>query len=68
MRGIVKWFSDRKGFGFVEVNGEDIFVHYTAILADGHRSLIKGEIIEFDLVKTEKGKKAKNIVSVTEEN
>ena len=64
MTGIVKWFSDKKGYGFITWEDIDVFVHYTAILAEGHRSLVKDEIIEFDLVKTENGLRAKNVVSV----
>ena len=50
------------------VNDEYVFVHHAAILVKGYKSLIKGEIIEFDLVKNDKGLKAKNVVSVIEED
>ena len=65
MESKVKWFSDEKGFGFIEYKeNEDIFVHYSAIRDNGHKSLIKDEVVEFELIKTENGYKAKNVVSV----
>lgn len=67
MESRVKWFDDEKGFGFIEYKeNEDIFVHYTAIRDEGHKTLIKGEIVEFDLVKTDSGYKAKNVVTLSE--
>lgn len=67
MESRVKWFDDDKGFGFIEYKeNEDIFVHYTAIRDEGHKTLIKGEIVEFDLVKTDSGYKAKNVVTLSE--
>lgn len=67
MTGIVKWFDDVKGFGFIEYKeNEDIFVHYSTIRGKGHKTLVKGEIVEFELVKTKDGYKAKNVVSVKE--
>jgi CspA family cold shock protein len=64
-RGRVKWFSNRKGFGFIEQeNGEDIFVHYTAIQGDGFRSLQEGEEVEFDVTQSEKGPQAANVVKL----
>ena len=69
MESRVKWFDDEKGFGFIEYKeNEDIFVHYTAIRDEGHKTLIKGEIVEFDLVKTDSGYKAKNVVTLSEVN
>ena len=67
MESKVKWFDDEKGFGFIEYkDNQDIFVHYTAIREKGHKTLVKGEIIEFELVKTDNGYKAKNVVSKKE--
>lgn len=66
MEGIVKWFDDEKGFGFIEYKeNEDVFVHYSSIIESprDHKSLIKGEYVEFDLVKTDSGYKAKNVTS-----
>lgn len=60
--GIVKWFNDTKGFGFISSdNGEDVFVHHTAILGDGHRTLNEGERVEFEVTQGQKGAKAVNV-------
>jgi CspA family cold shock protein len=63
-KGTVKWFNDAKGYGFLRADGreEDIFVHYTAVQADGYRSLNEGEIVTFELVQGPKGMKAENVV------
>lgn len=66
MKGIVKWFDDEKGYGFIEYNGEDIFVHFTTIREDGHKTLVQGEYVTFEIVHTIKGKRAKNVVSSKE--
>ena len=65
--GVVKWFNDAKGFGFITPdNGEkDCFVHHSAIQADGFRSLSEGERVEFDLVQGEKGPAAENVVKLS---
>jgi len=63
--GTVKWFDDDKGFGFIEQeDGEDAFVHYSEIAAEGYKSLEEGQSVEFDVEEGEKGPKAIN-VSVT---
>lgn len=65
MRGKVKWFNNEKGFGFIEYNGhEDIFVHYSVILSDGYKTLVEGQYVEFDLVRTDKGLQAKNVIEI----
>lgn len=67
MRSRVKWFDNRKGYGFLEYNDkEDIYVHYTSIIDEGYKSLVEGEEVEFELVKTPNGYKAKKVVSVKE--
>lgn len=65
IRGKVKWFNNEKGFGFIEYNGkEDIFVHYSAILSEGYKTLVEGQYVEFDMVRTDKGLQAKNVVEL----
>jgi cold shock protein len=61
-QGTVKWFNDAKGFGFLSrANGEDVFVHHTAIQSDGFRSLQEGQAVQFDVVKGPKGWQAENV-------
>ena len=64
-QGTVKWFNGSKGYGFIERDsGEDVFVHYSAILADGYRSLDEGQRVEFTLKQGPKGLQAENIVTL----
>lgn len=61
--GIVKWFNNAKGFGFITREGEaDVFVHHTAIQAEGFRTLEAGERVTFDVVEGPKGLQARNVV------
>ena len=61
-KGTVKWFNDAKGFGFItREQGPDVFVHHTAISAEGFRSLNEGDMVEFDVVKGPKGLQAANV-------
>ena len=61
--GTVKWFNDAKGFGFISLEGvdQDCFVHYSAIRADGFRTLAEGERVEFDMVNGPEGPAAENV-------
>jgi cold shock protein len=64
-QGTVKWFSNDKGYGFIEREGaEDVFVHYSAISAEGYRSLTEGQRVEFDIVQGDKGLQAANVQPV----
>ena len=61
--GRVKWFNDAKGYGFIEhEGGEDVFVHYSAIVGQGHRTLTENSLVEFDIENDPKGPRAQNVV------
>ena len=65
LTGKVKWFNDAKGYGFIErPDGDDVFVHYTAIQGTGFRSLSEGQMVEFEVVEGPKGKQAANVTKV----
>ena len=60
--GTVKWFSDKKGYGFIEQEeGDDIFVHYSSITTSGFKSLSEGDRVTFDIEESDRGPVAKNV-------
>ena len=64
-QGTVKWFNDAKGFGFISrQNGEDVFVHFSAIQSNGFRSLTEGSAVQFSVVKGPKGLQAEGVTVV----
>ena len=64
-QGKVKWFNDAKGFGFIEQeNGNDVFVHFSAIRGEGFKSLAEGDAVSFEVVDSPKGPKADNVVKL----
>lgn len=65
MKGTVKWFNNQKGFGFIcDEDGKDVFVHYSGINMDGFKSLEENAKVEFDVVESEKGPQAVNVVKL----
>ena len=66
MQGKVKWFNDQKGFGFITPDDgtADVFVHHSAIQADGFRSLSESQAVQYDLLQTDKGPKASGVVKL----
>ena len=64
-QGTVKWFNAEKGFGFIEVEGEnDVFVHFSAINQEGYKSLEEGQAVEFEVVEGDRGPQAANVVKL----
>ena len=61
-RGTVKWFNEKKGFGFIQQeNGPDVFVHYSSIQGEGFKTLSEGQAVEFELIEDTKGARAQNV-------
>ena len=64
-KGKVKWFNNAKGYGFIgREGGADVFVHYTAIVAEGYKTLQEGDAVEFEIVQGQKGPQAVNVEAV----
>ncbi len=65
-KGTVKWFNDKKGYGFITPDdaSEDCFVHFSAIKGEGFRTLQEGDKVEFEIAEEEKGRKASNVVKI----
>jgi cold shock protein len=67
LKGKVKWFNESKGFGFIEQeDGNDVFVHYSAIEGDGFKTLVEGDEVEFEVVDSPKGLQASKVNKVTQ--
>lgn len=63
-QGIVKWFNDKKGFGFIEKDGNDYFVHFSSIMSNGYKSLKEGSAVRFSAHNGERGLTAKDVETV----
>ncbi len=64
-KGIVKWFNGAKGFGFIQRSGgEDVFVHYKALVGDGYKNLVEGDHVQFDVQRGPKGLQAANVSKI----
>ncbi len=64
-QGIVKWFNGAKGYGFIErESGDDVFVHYNAIIGEGYKNLNEGQRVEFEVVQGQKGPQAQDVVAL----
>jgi CspA family cold shock protein len=65
LKGTVKWFNAEKGYGFIQVeNGEDVFVHYSAIQGEGFKSLDEGQAVEFEITQGNRGPQAANVTKL----
>lgn len=64
-QGTVKWFNNQKGYGFIEVEGEnDVFVHYSAIQKEGFKTLEEGQKVEFEVIEGNRGPQAANVIEI----
>lgn len=67
MKGIVKWFDSSKGYGFIQTeDGNDIFVHYSGIKTEGFKRLLKGQEVTFEIVESDRGPQATDVIIVEE--
>lgn len=67
-QGKVKWFSNDKGYGFIEADdGEDVFVHFTGIVTDGFKTLAEGQTVSFEVIEGNRGPQAANVLALDEE-
>ncbi len=67
-QGKVKWFSNDKGYGFIEADdGEDVFVHFTGIVSDGFKSLDEGQSVSFEIIEGNRGPQAANVLKIEDE-
>jgi len=66
LTGVVKWFSNQKGYGFItpDNGGKDVFVHHSAIIGEGYKTLAEGQKVKFQISQTEKGDQASNVTKV----
>jgi CspA family cold shock protein len=63
VKGVVKWFNNQKGYGFlVPDGGKDVFVHYSVVQGDGYKTLTAGQQVEFEVITSDKGDQARNVV------
>ena len=68
LKGIVKWFNDKKGYGFIkQEDGRDIFVHFTSVNMQGFKTLAEGDEVSFDVEESDRGPVAKNVVKSRQE-
>ena len=66
MKGTVKWFNNAKGFGFIgREDGPDVFVHYSAVISEGYKTLQEGDTVEFDIVQGQKGPQADKVTKAS---
>jgi cold shock protein len=64
-QGIVKWFNDRKGYGFIsQEGGNDVFVHFSSIEATGYKTLSEGDNVDFEIEESDRGPEAKNVKKI----
>ncbi len=60
--GVVKWFNNKKGFGFIaQESGQDVFVHHSSIVGSGFKTFNEGEVVDFEVIQSDKGLKAQNV-------